>query len=56
MMCGGVYEDELKQGFERNNKQANPKTVPNHESKIFEDIASESEDDKFYYPGSDPQV
>lgn len=47
MMCGGVYEDELKEEAVIDNiKQTTDKTQEN---------LSGQEEDGYYYPGSDPQ-
>lgn len=47
-MCGGVYEDELKD-------EADAVLVQQAISKAPESPTKPDEDDGYYYPGSDPQ-
>ena len=47
-MCGGVYEDELKD-------EADAVTAQQAIIKSPESPSKSEEDDGYYYPGSDPQ-
>ena len=47
-MCGGVYEDELKD-------EADTVIEQQPSTKAPESPTKPEEDDGYYYPGSDPQ-
>ncbi len=47
-MCGGVYEDELKD-------EADTVIAKQPTTKAPESPPTSQEDDGYYYPGSDPQ-
>ena len=48
LMCGGVYEDELKDEADTVIAQKPITSAP-------EGLSKPEEDDGYYYPGSDPQ-
>lgn len=52
-MCGGVYEDELKD--EAGTVEADTVIAQQSITKAPESSSKPEEDDGYYYPGSDPQ-
>ena len=48
LMCGGVYEDELKD-------EADTVIAQHPITNAPEGLSKPEEDDGYYYPGSDPQ-
>ena len=48
LMCGGVYEDELKDEADAITAQQSINEAPESPPKL-------AEEDGYYYPGSDPQ-
>lgn len=55
-MCGGMYEDELKEEFATEyEKQSKKKPMGDMKFMTAADFMSEQEEDKYVYPGSDPQ-
>ena len=57
-MCGGVYEDELKEDFAADQFKDERTKKPMGDIKFMTaaDFVAEQEDVKYVYPGSDCQV
>lgn len=56
-MCGGMYEDELKEEFATEyTKQSKKKPMGDLKFMTAQDFMDEQEDDGYCTPGSDPQV
>jgi len=57
-MCGGVYEDELKEDFATDQFKDQRIKKPMGDIKFMTagDFVAEQEDFKYIYPGSDCQV
>ena len=57
-MCGGVYEEELKEDFSTDQFKDERSKKPMGDIKFMTagDFVAEQEDHKYVYPGSDCQV
>ena len=56
-MCGGVYEDELKEDFATDyEKDSERKPMGDIKFMTAADFMAEQEEDKYVYPGGDCQI
>ena len=56
-MCGGVYEDELKEELATEQDMSQYKKKPMGDIKFMTAADFiEEQDDQYVYPGSDPQI